>query len=301
MEDLKADRIRVAKIITKYVKENVKENEPCIKKNEEIEKILLDSGISENELNKMKNKDRFLFSDMCYNKTNKDCFKTEPSYNYFFSEDFKHIFKHINKGLYELLGENYNYTGFVEWEPRKGENKGKVVIVGEWINGKVKPYKHILKEEFLKSLQKDNDELEKAVMNIKAGEEREALVKIRVNQGEFRKGLLRRKSCCCLCGIENEELLIASHIKPWSKSTAEEKTDIYNGLLLCPNHDKLFDGGWITFDKDGKIIISKEISNYRYDKILLNIDENKKIDVYDENRNYIKYHRENIFRDNKKE
>ena len=138
-------------------------------------------------------------------------------------------------------------------------------------------------------------------MNIKAGEEREALVKIRVNQGEFRKGLLRRKSCCCLCGIENEELLIASHIKPWSKSTAEEKTDIYNGLLLCPNHDKLFDGGWITFDKDGKIIISKEISNYRYDKILLNIDENKKIDVYDENRNYIKYHRENIFRDNKKE
>ena len=53
------------------------------------------------------------------------------------------------------------------------------------------------------------------------------------------------------------ELLVASHIKPWSISDANEKLDIHNGLLMCPNHDKLFDRGYISFDDTGRILISE--------------------------------------------
>ena len=93
------------------------------------------------------------------------------------------------------------------------------------------------------------------------GEEKEAIVKIRVNQGIFRNKLLQRYGACCICGINNQSLLTASHIKPWSISEPEEKLDVDNGFLMCPNHDRLFDQGLITFDDDGKIIIANRLSD----------------------------------------
>ena len=53
--------------------------------------------------------------------------------------------------------------------------------------------------------------------------------------------LKKYHSKCCLCGVDDDALLVASHIKPWAKSDEHEKLDLDNGLLLCPNHDKLFD------------------------------------------------------------
>ncbi|MCH5267338.1 MAG: HNH endonuclease, partial [Lachnospiraceae bacterium] len=79
------------------------------------------------------------------------------------------------------------------------------------------------------------------------GASKKAIINARVNQGIFRDLLLKRYNKCCLCGVENHELLIASHIKPWAKSEAKEKLDDDNGFLMCPNHDKLFDKGYITF------------------------------------------------------
>lgn len=126
------------------------------------------------------------------------------------------------------------------------------------------------------------------------GVDKSALVKIRVNQGVFRDRLLKRYSKCCLCGVHDEAFLIASHIKPWIESSSKEKLDVENGLLLCPNHDKLFDGGWISFDDNGHIMISNamEIS----DKIFMNVRDDMEIFLSEKNRQYMKYHRENIFR-----
>ena len=70
------------------------------------------------------------------------------------------------------------------------------------------------------------------------GRDKEVIAKERINQSYFRNGLIMRYKSCCMCGISDSNLLIASHIKPWAVSTAEEKTDFDNGLLLCPNHDK---------------------------------------------------------------
>lgn len=50
--------------------------------------------------------------------------------------------------------------------------------------------------------------------------------------------------------------LTAGHIKPWSVSTDQERLDPNNGLALSPVYDKAFDGGFISFDNSGRIIIS---------------------------------------------
>lgn len=102
---------------------------------------------------------------------------------------------------------------------------------------------------------------------------------VRLSQAQliFKERLKREMGAkCCLCGMKNEQLLIASHIKDASKCIITEKADNNNGLLLCPIHDKLFDLSLISFDfQTGKILISNKIS--QRDRELCNIDSNLKL------------------------
>lgn len=127
------------------------------------------------------------------------------------------------------------------------------------------------------------------------GSEKEIVSKVRINQSYFRRIMLEKYTGkCCLCGVNNEDLLIASHIKPWSVSDENEKLNEFNGLLLCPNHDKLFDKGFISFDNNGNILISKKLD--KTNRMFLNISEQMKIDVNVDNIEFIEYHRKNIFK-----
>ncbi len=59
-------------------------------------------------------------------------------------------------------------------------------------------------------------------------------------------------------GVTNKALLIASHIKPWSKcDNNTERLDGNNGLLFSPHIDKLFDRGWITFTDAGELLCAE--------------------------------------------
>ncbi|BFO68107.1 HNH endonuclease [Chryseobacterium sp. KCF3-3] len=118
--------------------------------------------------------------------------------------------------------------------------------------------------------------------------EKESIILSRIGQGKFREELIELWKGCAISKFEDSKFLIASHIKPWKKSTNQEKIDKYNGLLLLPTYDKLFDLGYISFDDNGKIIISKLLNNF--DK--LNIDNNIIIDIKNNNKKYLKYHRE---------
>lgn len=89
-------------------------------------------------------------------------------------------------------------------------------------------------------------------------------------------------------------MLIASHIKPWIDSLPEEKLDIDNGFLMCPNHDRLFDRGIISFDDDGKLLISSELTKKNRD--CLNVSAEMNIDLTEGNKKYLAYHRQNIFK-----
>ena len=87
-------------------------------------------------------------------------------------------------------------------------------------------------------------------------------------------------------------MLVASHIKPWRVATDLERLDPYNGLLLIPNLDKAFDSGLISFDDKGKILISNALS----DPEKLGINTDLKVSLHSENKEYLSYHRENVFR-----
>jgi predicted restriction endonuclease len=62
---------------------------------------------------------------------------------------------------------------------------------------------------------------------------------------------------CAVSGLNDQRLLIASHILPWSKSTKNQKGDPFNGLLLSVVWDSLFDKGIISFDDEGKAIVDR--------------------------------------------
>ena len=125
------------------------------------------------------------------------------------------------------------------------------------------------------------------------GASKKAIINARVNQGIFRDLLVKRYNRCCLCGVENHTLLIASHIKPWAESEPKEKLDVDNGFLMCPNHDRIFDKGCISFDDDGKIIISDRLTEN--DRTFLNVDSTMYIELTESNKKYLKFHRENVF------
>lgn len=97
---------------------------------------------------------------------------------------------------------------------------------------------------------------------IPRGAEVEVKVKQRINQTFFRNSVLTSyQKSCFITGLSNEEMLIASHIKPWKVSNSVEKTNPRNGLCLNALHDKAFDRGFITISKDYKIIVSNAIKD----------------------------------------
>jgi hypothetical protein len=128
--------------------------------------------------------------------------------------------------------------------------------------------------------------------------EKEQLIKSRIGQSDFKKALLSVEKKCRLCGVSDERFLVASHIKPWSKSNNQERIDVNNGLLLCPNHDSLFDKGYISFDEDGKILLSDNLDEAT--KVFLNINENMNIWMNESQQEYMKWHRENMFKKSNK-
>lgn len=98
--------------------------------------------------------------------------------------------------------------------------------------------------------------------------ERSGLVTSRVGQGAYRKRIIHRwEYQCAVTGFNKLDILIASHIVPWSKATDAERLDVHNGILLSPTYDALFDKHLISFDHQGKILLSNSIETASYEKI----------------------------------
>lgn len=144
------------------------------------------------------------------------------------------------------------------------------------------------------ALREDSKELSNLLENLNlSNTEQQAIVKIRIGQRSFRNALFRRYHKCALCGVANQDLLIASHIKPWSRADHYERTDPDNGLLLCPNHDALFDRGLISFSEEGTILISSTLDATT--KIFLNVREGMNLELHGKQKAYMKWHRDNLF------
>ena len=86
--------------------------------------------------------------------------------------------------------------------------------------------------------------------------ELERMVKTRRLQTFFRNAVLSSyENRCALTGIAVPQLLIASHIIPWSENE-NRRADPTNGLCLNALHDKAFDRHLITFDEDCRLVLS---------------------------------------------
>lgn len=101
---------------------------------------------------------------------------------------------------------------------------------------------------------------------------KQQLILARHGQGLFRARIFEFEKACRLTNIENPRLLIASHMKPWRVcSTAAERLDGANGLLLAPHVDWLFDRGLIGFGDKGEVLVSSRLN--RLDLERLGLDE----------------------------
>jgi hypothetical protein len=85
------------------------------------------------------------------------------------------------------------------------------------------------------------------------------LVKARRGQGIFKMRVKEIEKSCRITGLEIQQHLIASHIKPWAMSSDEEKIDGSNGLLLSPHVDHLFDNGYLSFKGNGEVVFSNKL------------------------------------------
>lgn len=121
--------------------------------------------------------------------------------------------------------------------------------------------------------------------------------KSRQGQGLYRDKLLEECPFCPVTMINDERLLIASHIKPWAVSNDRERIDHKNGFILSPLYDRLFDRGFMTFTEDRRITLSNWLSPANKKRLGITdgqFIQNLPLDEY--RKAYLQFHRSSVFK-----
>jgi putative restriction endonuclease len=94
-----------------------------------------------------------------------------------------------------------------------------------------------------------------APIEISGPTEREVTGKQRIYQSFFRASVLSGyNQQCCICGLPHPEILIASHIIPWSVRE-DVRVNPQNGLCFCASHDLAFERELIGIGIDFSILL----------------------------------------------
>ncbi len=135
------------------------------------------------------------------------------------------------------------------------------------------------------------------------GQEKDVVIKQRVNQSVFRSMILSNyDNRCAITGINIPELLVAGHIIPWAESSSEQKLNPENGICFSSLYDKAFDKGLITVSPDDySIRLSSALLDYENEEFFtkhFGCLKNKTIILpieHKPNRDFLAYHRDHIF------
>lgn len=147
----------------------------------------------------------------------------------------------------------------------------------------------------------DNDEA--ADLEDFTGETRRVVTEQRIKQHFFRRAVLSSyRGRCCMSGLSEPKLLVASHIVPWSKDK-EIRLNPSNGLCLSAIHDKVFDQGLATLTDDFRIVLSEKLRHRddEFIKVALLPLEGRQIELPERfmpSIEFITLHRTNTFVDN---
>lgn len=126
--------------------------------------------------------------------------------------------------------------------------------------------------------------------------ERTAIILSRRGQGVFKRNVQSIERACRITRVDNPEHLIASHCKPWRHSSNEERLDGENGLLLTPSVDHLFDRGFISFEDEGRLIVSPIADARSLERMGVPTRDRLDVGAFSQGqRSYLEYHREQIF------
>ena len=105
---------------------------------------------------------------------------------------------------------------------------------------------------------------------------------------------------CPICGIDLPHMLIGSHIKPFRDCAhLYEPIDNNNGMLLCRNHDYLFDQGYISFNAKGRLLVCQELRSHAHFREVFCLPQDLQLEerlMSEERKLFFAYHREHIFR-----
>jgi putative restriction endonuclease len=147
----------------------------------------------------------------------------------------------------------------------KGASHGSKLEKEIWDNYKADPEQIIFESEKLlreKNIDSFEDQSNASLKERNfVGEDVERNVKTRINQNFFRAMVLATyENACWISGIDNNKLLIASHIIPWA-SNKNERLNPKNGICLNALFDKAFDSGLLTITPDYKVKLSDNLSH----------------------------------------
>jgi putative restriction endonuclease len=133
------------------------------------------------------------------------------------------------------------------------------------------------------------------------GETKLREVKTRVNQNVFRQIVLSNYSGkCAISGIDIPQLLLASHIIPWSTNETE-RLNPENGICLSALYDRAFDKGLIGFNQKYEILLSNDLkgkNKENYFGTYFSFLQGKKINLpekYLPKKEFIEFHLDVIF------
>lgn len=126
--------------------------------------------------------------------------------------------------------------------------------------------------------------------------ERISLVNARRGQGLFKERVKLIERQCRITKVDNSSHLIASHIKPWRDGENHERLDGENGLLLTPSMDHLFDGGFISFENNGELLVSPRADKVSLKRMGVPVEEKFGVGPFTQGqKHYLGYHRKEIF------
>lgn len=127
-------------------------------------------------------------------------------------------------------------------------------------------------------------------------------VKTRVNQNVFRQIVMANyDNKCAITGIDIPDLLVASHIIPWSKNE-QERLNPENGICLSPLFDQAYDKGYIGINEKLEILLSTDLRRkYKKDYFIKHFDYLNGLKItlpkkYYPRKEFLEYHRDVIFR-----
>jgi putative restriction endonuclease len=126
--------------------------------------------------------------------------------------------------------------------------------------------------------------------------EKTALIIARRGQGLFKQRVRQIERRCRITGVERIEHLIASHCKPWRDSDDSERLDGENGLLLTPSIDHLFDRGFISFERNGDLLVSPVADREALERMGVPMRGKHNVGRFSEGqRTYLEFHQERVF------